>query len=159
MSERFTSRTVVELTGITPRQLQWWDEQGIVVPRRQGHSRIYSLEDLAEVAVICQLRSRGFSLQRIRKMMRSLKADFSKRLAEIVNGSSPYHLLTDGRRLYLESSPEQIVDILENSRQPMLAVCVSDAVQRVRAVIRGGKKNRSAQGSTRAPQADRKRAS
>jgi len=141
MEERFTSRDVVELTGITPRQLQWWDEQGIVVPAREGHSRLYSVADLTEVAVICHLRSRGFSLQRIRKVMRSLRTDFSKRLVETVNGSSDYHLLTDGRRLYLESSAEQIVDILENSRQPMLAICLSDAVRRVRAVVRASKKD------------------
>jgi len=32
MKTAFSSRDVVALTGITPRQLQWWDEQGIVVP-------------------------------------------------------------------------------------------------------------------------------
>ena len=63
MQQQFTSRDVVELTGITPRQLQWWDERGIVVPVREGHRRLYSFEDLSEVAVICQLRRKGFSLQ------------------------------------------------------------------------------------------------
>ena len=40
MDESFTSREVVALTGITPRQLQWWDERGIVVPARSGHKRL-----------------------------------------------------------------------------------------------------------------------
>ena len=62
-------------------------------------------------------------------------------LAETVSGSSVYHLLTDGTTLYLETSPQQIVDILKNSRQPMLAICLSDTVRRVRAVIREGKKS------------------
>ena len=44
MQQRFTSREAVRLTGITPRQLQWWDERGIVVPAREGHRRLYSLE-------------------------------------------------------------------------------------------------------------------
>jgi DNA-binding transcriptional MerR regulator len=141
MEQRFTSRDVVALTGITPRQLQWWDEQGIVVPARDGHRRLYSLQDLTEVAVICQLRSRGFSLQRVRKVMHLLKTEFNKRLAETVSGVSEYHLLTDGSHLYLETSVQQIVDILEDSRQPMLAICLSDTVRRVRAVIRNGKKD------------------
>jgi DNA-binding transcriptional MerR regulator len=144
MQERFTSRDVVELTGITPRQLQWWDERGIVVPAREGHRRLYSMEDLAEVAVICELRRRGFSLQRVRKVVRFLQREFSKRLAETVSGSSDYHLLTDGRTLYLETSARQIVDILKNSRQPMLAICLSDTVRQVRAEIRGKKSNGSA---------------
>ena len=32
MQDRFTSNEVVALTGITPRQLQWWDERGVVKP-------------------------------------------------------------------------------------------------------------------------------
>jgi len=142
VQDSFTSREVISLTGITARQLQWWDERRIVVPARHGHRRLYSLEDLAEVAVICELRGRGFSLQRVRKVMRFLQREFGKRLAATVSGSSDYHLLTDGRTLYLETSPQQIVDILRNTRQPMLAVCLSDTVRQVRAVI-GGKKSGS----------------
>jgi len=140
MQEQFTSRDVVQLTGISLRQLQWWDERGIVVPAREGHRRLYSMQDLVEVAVICDLRHRGFSLQRVRKVVRFLQREFSKRLAETVSGASDYHLLTDGKSLYLETSAEQIVDILKNSRQPMFAICLSDTVRQVRAVIRNTKK-------------------
>jgi len=141
MQQLFTSRDVVSLTGITPRQLQWWDEQRIVVPARKGHRRLYSMGDLTEVAVICELLRRGFSLQRVRKVVRFLQREFGKRLAETVSGSSEYHLLTDGFTLYLETSPRQIVDILKNARQPMLAICLTDTVRQVRAVIRSGKKS------------------
>jgi DNA-binding transcriptional MerR regulator len=148
--EFWTSREVVALTGITPRQLQWWDECKIVVPARQGHKRLYSVEDLSEVAVICELRHRGFSLQRVRKMMRFLQREFSKRLAQTVSQGSDYHLLTDGTNLFLETSAQQIVDILKNARQPMLAICLSDTVRRIYAEIRGGrKKNASAAGDAR----------
>ena len=128
------------MTGISARQLQWWDERGLVVPARDGRRRLYSIEDLSEVAVICELRQRGFSLQRVRKVVRFLKREFGKRLAETVSGVSDYHLLTDGTTLYLETSPQQIVDILENARQPMLAICLSDTVRRLRANIQNGKK-------------------
>jgi DNA-binding transcriptional MerR regulator len=141
MQQLFTSRDVVSLTGITPRQLQWWDERRIVVPSRVGHRRLYSMEDLAEVAVISELRRRGFSLQRVRKVMRFLQREFSKRLAETVSGASEYHLLTDGKTLFLETSPRQIVDILKNSRQPMLTICLSDTVRQVRAEMRAKKIN------------------
>jgi DNA-binding transcriptional MerR regulator len=140
LQDRFTSREVIELTRITPRQLQWWDERGIVVPARLGHKRLYSMEDLAEVAVICELRRRGFSLQRVRKVIRFLQREFSKRLAETVTAGSEYHLLSDGKTLYLKTSARQIVDILKNSRQPMLAICLTDTVRQVCAEIRGLKK-------------------
>src|ERR1035438_5238190 len=111
MQDRFTSHEVIALTGITPRQLQWWDERGVVKPEREGHRRLYSMNHLTEVAVICELRRKGFSLQGVRKVMRFLDREFGKRLAEIVSRTSDYHLLTDGTHLYLETSARQIVDI------------------------------------------------
>lgn len=136
MPEQFTSEQVVALTGITPRQLQWWDERGIVVPAREGRNRLYSMDDLAEIAVVCQLRKKGFSLQRVRKIMRYLQRELGKRLVETVTAGSDYHLLTDGKRIYLENSANQVIDILKNARQPILAVCLSDAVREVHAEIR-----------------------
>ena len=140
MEERFTSAEVVKLTGITARQLQWWDEQGIVVPSREGHRRLYSLDDLAEMAVIGELRRRGFPLQRVRKVARFLQRELGSRLAQTVGGASEYHLLTDGSHIYLETSAKQIVDILKNARQPILSICLSDTVRQIRASIRGRKK-------------------
>ena len=135
MQQHFTSREVMTLTGITARQLQWWDERRVVKPDREGHRRLYSMNHLTEVAVICELRRKGFSLQGVRKVMRFLDREFGKGLAEIVSRNSEYHLLTDGKHLYLETSARQIVDILKNSNQPILGICLSDAVRQVRAEI------------------------
>jgi|SRR6516164_3377187 DNA-binding transcriptional MerR regulator len=139
VQQTFTSRAVVELTGISPRQLQWWDERDIVVPAREGHNRVYSLDDLAEVAVICELRERGFSLQKIRRVIRFLQRELGKRLVETVRAASEYHLLTDGRHIFLQDSARGVVDLLKNARQPMLTVCLSDTVQRIEAEVRGSK--------------------
>ncbi len=146
MEQQFSSNQVVALTGITPRQLQWWDERGIVVPARQGRRRLFSFDDLAEIAVICDLRRRGFSLQRVRKVMRFLQREFSKRLSETARAGSECHLLTDGKRIYLETSARQVIDILKNSRQPMFAVCLSDTVRQVRAEVNGMRKAASVAG-------------
>jgi DNA-binding transcriptional MerR regulator len=143
MQGRFTSSEVVALTGITPRQLQWWDERGVVKPDREGHRRLYSMDRLMEIAVICELRHKGFSLQGVRRVLRFLSGEFGKGLAEILASDSEYHLLTDGRRIYLETSARQIVDILKNSNQPILGVCLTDAVQQLRAEIVSRKANTS----------------
>jgi DNA-binding transcriptional MerR regulator len=150
-TRRFSSNEVVALTGITPRQLQWWDERGIVVPAREGHRRIYSFDDLAEVAVLCELRRKGFSLQRVRKVMRYLQRELGKRLVEIVSSSSEYHLLTDGKHIFLEDSARAVVDVLKNARQPMLTVCLSDALERVRAKIGRGREERHKVSQVRKP--------
>ena len=153
MEGQFTSRDVVALTRITPRQLQWWDERGVVKPAREGHRRIYSMQHLTEVAVICELRRKGFSLQNVRKVIRFLDREFGKGLAEIVDHSSEIHLLTDGTHLYLETSVRQIVDILKNSDQPVFDVCLSDMVRQIKAGVISHKANTSVTSSE-----DRKRA-
>src|SRR6266404_3356213 len=135
MPDRFPSQEVIALTGVTARQLQWWDERGVVKPERQGHHRLYSIQNVMAMAVICELRRKGFSLQGVRKVMRFLDREFGKGLAEIVSRNSDVHLLTDGKHLYLETSAKQIVDILKNSNQPILGICLSDAVRQVRAEV------------------------
>src|SRR6266403_737523 len=140
MQQLFTSNEVMVLTGITARQLQWWDERAIVVPERQGHRRIYTWDELVTVAVICQLRRRGFSLQRMRRVIRFLQQEFGTSLAATVGAASEYHLLTDGTHLYLRTSARQVVDLLKNARQPMFDICLSDEVRRVRAEIQARKK-------------------
>ena len=145
MQRTFTSNEVIALTGISARQLQWWDERGIVVPSREGHKRIYTRDDLAEVAILCDLRQRGFSLQKIRTVIRFLQKEMGKRLVETVTAASEYHLLTDGRHIFLEDSARAVVDLLKNARQPMLSVCLSDTIQRVlpsldgKNLVRGGR--------------------
>jgi DNA-binding transcriptional MerR regulator len=143
MPQSFPSHEVIQLIGITARQLQWWDERGVVKPQRQGHRRLYSMQNLTEIAVICQLRKKGFSLQGVRKVMRFLQREFGKGLAEIVSRNSDVHLLTDGTHLYVETSARQIVDILKNSAQPILGICLTDAVRHVRAEVVARKSNTS----------------
>jgi DNA-binding transcriptional MerR regulator len=140
MQREFTSNDVIALTGISARQLQWWDERGIVAPARRGHRRIYNWDELVTVAVIKQLRRRGFSLQRMRKVIRFLQQEFGTSLAATVSAASEYHLLTDGTHLYLRTSARQVVDLLKNARQPMFDICLSDEVRRVRAEIESRKK-------------------
>jgi DNA-binding transcriptional MerR regulator len=135
MADSFSSQEVLALTGVTARQLQWWDERGVVKPQRQGHRRLYSMQNVMEMAVICELRRKGFSLQGVRKVMRFLQREFGKGLGEAVGRNSDIHLLTDGTHLYLETSAKQIVDILKNSSQPILGICLSDAVRQVRAEV------------------------
>jgi DNA-binding transcriptional MerR regulator len=141
MQKHFSSNDIVALTGITARQLQWWDEQKIVSPARVGHRRVYNWDELVTVAVICQLRRRGFSLQRMRKVISFLQKEFGTDLAASVSSASEYHLLTDGTHLYLRTSARQVVDLLKNARQPMFDICLSDEVRRVRGEIQTRKKS------------------
>src|ERR1051325_4824146 len=129
--EGYNSSDVARICGVSLRQLQWWDERNVVSPRQDGHKRIYSPAEVVEISVIAELRRKGFSLQKIRRVLRFLQKDLGKRLSEAIASSNDVHLLTDGKSIYLEEAPNRIIDLLKNARQPMFLVCVSDQVRRL----------------------------
>src|SRR5690349_23667871 len=129
--KNYTSSDVSRIAGVSLRQLQWWDERKVVSPRHEGHKRVYAAEEVIEITVIAELRRKGFSLQKIRRVLRFLQREMGKRLSEVLDQDSDLHLVTDGKTIYLEDQQERIIDILKNAKQPMFLVCVSDQVRRL----------------------------
>ncbi len=132
-AEGYTTVDVSRVSGVSLRQLQWWDEQDVVSPTHAGHRRFYQPEEVVEVTVIAELRRKGFSLQKIRRVLKFLQKEMGKRLFDAVKNGAEIHLLTDGKHIYLEDNDRRIVNILKNARQPMIAVCVSDQIKRLTA--------------------------
>src|ERR1039457_5077190 len=130
----YTSSDVSDIAQVSLRQLQWWDERKVVSPQHEGHKRVYQSAEVIEITVIAELRRKGFSLQKIRRVLRFLQRDMGRRLAEVFSGESKLHLLTDGKSIYLEEQHDRIIDLLKNARQPMFLVCVSDQVKRLEEV-------------------------
>jgi DNA-binding transcriptional MerR regulator len=130
-SDVYTSTDVARISGVSLRQLQWWDERNVVSPRQDGHRRVYLPQEVIEVSVIAELRRKGFSLQKIRRVLRFLQKDMGKRLSDALASESEIHLLTDGKSIYLEEAPDRIIDLLKNAKQPMFLVCVTDQVRRL----------------------------
>jgi DNA-binding transcriptional MerR regulator len=54
---------------VTPRALRFYEDEGLIAPRRQGLSRIYSWRDRARLAWILRGKRVGFSLAEIREMI------------------------------------------------------------------------------------------
>src|SRR5205809_4547878 len=127
----YASSDVARISGVSLRQLQWWDEQNVVSPRHHGHKRVYLPNEVIEVTVIAELRRKGFSLQKIRRVLRYLQREMGKRLGDVLSSESDLHLVTDGKSIFLEDQQVRIIDILKNAKQPMFLVCVSDQVRRL----------------------------
>ncbi len=128
----YTSSEVARIAGVSLRQLQWWDERKVVSPRHEGHKRVYQPGEVVELTVIAELRRKGFSLQKIRRVLRFLQREMGKRLVQVLEGQTDLHLLTDGKSIYLEEREERVIDLLKNARQPMFLVCVTDQARRLK---------------------------
>ncbi len=71
----FKTRDVVDLLGLSRRQLQYWAKTGLIEPSARtpgGHHR-YSFDDLVALKATKRLIDAGVSVQKIRKSVRALQ--------------------------------------------------------------------------------------
>ena len=122
----YNSLDVAELTGVSLRQLQWWDEQGLVTPMQAGHRRMYTAFEVLQISLIMGLRGKGMSLQKIRPLLNHLNPRQVLEAVRLDDGDRDVYFLTDGKAVYLEEATERIVGILRDSERPISAICVSD---------------------------------
>src|SRR5579885_1472241 len=146
----YSSSEVAQVANVSLRQLQWWDERKVVSPRHEGHRRVYGPGEVIEITVIAELRRKGFSLQKIRRVLRFLQREMGKRLAEVMQASSNLHLVTDGKSIFLEDQHDRIIDILKNAKQAMFLVCVTDQARRLGDVDRKPMRTESGAAARRA---------
>ena len=121
----YSSSEVAQVAAVSPHEVRF----NLI-------AEIYFPAEVIEITVIAELRRKGFSLQKIRRVLRFLQKEMGRRLAEVMQASSDLHLVTDGKSIYLEDQHERIIDILKNARQPMFLVCVTDQARRLSEIER-----------------------
>ncbi len=125
----YSSREVAALTGLTARQLQWWDAHGIFAPTigtkptaAGGFTeRRYSLVEVLELQVLADLRRRSFTAQNIRLLLDTLRTRFGIRLYDAIEGGA-LRLYTDGRDVFARTASGQLFSLIRFAGQPMLAL-------------------------------------
>ena len=68
-TETYSITDLCEEFGVTARALRFYEDEGLISPKRQGLSRIYSWRDRARLAWILRGKRVGFSLADIREMI------------------------------------------------------------------------------------------
>ena len=68
-SQTYTITDLCEEFDVTPRALRFYEDEGLIAPRRQGLSRVYGWRDRARLAWILRGKRVGFSLSEIREMI------------------------------------------------------------------------------------------
>jgi DNA-binding transcriptional MerR regulator len=128
LKKLYSSREVAQLTGLTARQLQWWAQRKIFLPAVESHKteaggfteRRYSPIDLLELMVLADLRRKGFTVHKIRKLLLVLKTRFKTRLYEAIEGGGPVTLFTDADAIYARNDAGDLFCLLDDAAQPLL---------------------------------------
>jgi DNA-binding transcriptional MerR regulator len=129
LKKHYTSREVAGLTGLTARQLQWWDARRLFKPAVAPHrteaggftERRYTPLDVLELQVLADLRRRGYSVPRLRRLLSTLREVFGIRLVEAIGEGGPMTLFIAGDQLYARTQDGRLFN-MDHPAQPLLMV-------------------------------------
>ena len=68
-AKTFTIGDLARDFGVTLRTLRFYEDRGLLSPKRQGAARIYDARDRSRLAVILKGKQLGFTLTEIREML------------------------------------------------------------------------------------------
>ncbi len=114
----FNTKAVSRITGLSLRQIDYWDRTHFIKPSVSeasgyGSVRLYSFTDLIQLKVAKTLMDKGVSLQKIRRAINYLK----KHMPDIKKPLSELRFLTDGETIFvLTKNKKAILDTLKNGQ-------------------------------------------
>ena len=125
----YTSREVAALTGLSARQLQWWDTRRVFTASVATHrteaggftERRYTPMDVLELQVLADLRRRGFSIPRLRRLLATLRDVFGIRLYEAIGDGGAMTLFIGGDQVYGRTAEGRLFN-LDEPAQALLVV-------------------------------------
>lgn len=105
------------LTGLTARQIRYWEQNGLLAPSRtKGRQRMYTEADILRLKEIKRLLNEGMTLERVkatfaaREARRSTVSEApSERFAERI----PPHLSGPGRSLYTGGGRAEVQRLID----------------------------------------------
>jgi len=126
----FNSKAVSKITGLSFRQIDYWDRTHFIKPTVSeasgyGSVRLYSFNDLVQLRVAKTLMDKGISLQKIRKAINYLK----KNMPEIKKPLSELKFLTDGETIFVLTKDKKVIIDTLKSGQLVFSIALGEIVE------------------------------
>ncbi len=82
----FSIRIVTTLTGLTPRQIRYYEEKELITPSRsKGKQRLFSYNDVDRLMEIKALKDKGLNIAGIKEVLEMKNEGIRKRAGETVH--------------------------------------------------------------------------
>lgn len=107
MAENYTISQLAAEFGVTTRTIRFYEDQGLISPRREGSNRVFSGRDRVRLKLALRGKRLGFSLAEIRELFElyDISRDERKQLEQFLEK-------LDRRRAHLEQQREDIAVML-----------------------------------------------
>src|SRR3990167_11048192 len=126
----FNTKTVCSITGLTNRQVDYWDRTHFIKPTVKeasgyGTARLYSFQDLVQLKVAKTLIDKGVSLQKIRKAITYLKKNFP----DIQKPLSEMRFLTDSETIFILTDKKGVILDTLSKGQMVFTLAIGEIIQ------------------------------
>ncbi|MDO8445635.1 MAG: MerR family transcriptional regulator [Deltaproteobacteria bacterium] len=132
----FNTKTVIKVTGLTMRQVDYWDRTHFIKPSLKeasgyGTARLYSFKDLVQLKSAKTLIDQGLSLQKIRKAITYLKKNFP----DIERPLAEMRLLTDGNTIFVLTADKKVMLDTLSRGQLVFSLAVGEIIEELKGVV------------------------
>jgi len=132
----FNTNIVCKLTGLTTRQIDYWDRIHFIKPSTReasgyGSVRLYSFTDLVQLKIAKTLKDKGLSVQKIRKSINYLKKTFpevEKLLAEM-------RLITDGETIFVLTEDKKVILDTLAKGQMVMSIAIGEIIEELKGEV------------------------
>lgn len=132
----FNTKTVSNITGLTNRQVDYWDRTHFIKPSLKeasgyGTARLYSFNDLVQLKVAKTLIDKGVSLQKIRKAITWLKKNFP----EVEKPLAQMKFLTDGETIFVLAKEKNVILDVLSKGQLVMAIAIGEIIEELKGEV------------------------
>jgi len=114
---------------ITPRTIRFWEDQGLLFPRREGQTRVFSRRDRTRLKLALRGKRLGLSLARIKEMieMYDTARDESSQLLKFLDVLAERRAAYERQREDIEAVLGEIADFEQVCRELLAQEAVTGA--------------------------------
>ncbi len=107
--------------GITARTIRFYEDKGLITPRRAGNNRVYTLRDRARMILILRGKKLGFSLREIKEYLDLYDADptHAKQLRLLLKSVRSRIVQLEDQRVAVDEALGELRDVESQAREAL----------------------------------------
>jgi len=110
--------------GVTARTIRFYEDKGLISPRRAGNNRVYTLRDRGRMILILRGKKLGFTLREIKEYLDLYDADptHAKQLRLLLTAVRSRIVQLEDQRVALEEALGELRDVEAQARDALGAL-------------------------------------
>jgi DNA-binding transcriptional MerR regulator len=110
--------------GVTARTIRFYEDKGLISPRRAGNNRVYTLRDRARMILILRGKKLGFSLREVKEYLDLYDADptQAKQLRLLLKAVHERIVQLEDQRVALDEALGELRDVEAETHKALEAL-------------------------------------